>query len=307
MPIVTDGLLGYWNVKQGVKGDVWLNIAPNSSLGNATLSNVIIFGEEITTQGAWNSEIKIPSPSEFISNVAPFTLEFNSLMPQSPSSLMNIDAIVEIQSGGSWTSFPNESSTVGTWLNGSFGINTYYLITYVYNGYNNLKMYINGNLSFSATTSGTFFLTKSPTMSLGLYNKTAFRSVKLYNRDLTIDEIQQNYNVGADVGLDVPSEPIDGIPPTVSIIRADKYKISDEEGFNQSIITVSFDMDVQSYVARLNGSDYSTGILVDSGGDILKGEEVDIVVDWDELLYEGENRINIYGQSLDGVWTPYQE
>jgi hypothetical protein len=92
--------------------------------------------------------------------------------------------------------------------------------------------------------------------------------------------------------------------PTVTSLVANKTKISDEPNVNQSIITVQFDSDVTQYVARLNGSDYNTGTLVHTGGAVAANTNASIIIDWNELSTEGQNRINIYGQNANG-WTAY--
>jgi hypothetical protein len=95
--------------------------------------------------------------------------------------------------------------------------------------------------------------------------------------------------------------------PKMTLVSVNREKISDELGMNQAIITVKFDQDIQSYKAMLNGVDHTTGILVHSGTSATANTDVDIVIDWNELTSEGENRINIYGQSLSGEWTAYNQ
>jgi hypothetical protein len=95
--------------------------------------------------------------------------------------------------------------------------------------------------------------------------------------------------------------------PIVSIESVSRTKISDEEGMNQSIIKVKFDRSVQAYKAMLNGVSHSTGVIVHNGSYALTNEVVDIIIDWNELSSEGENKINIYGQSGDGTWTGQED
>lgn len=90
--------------------------------------------------------------------------------------------------------------------------------------------------------------------------------------------------------------------PMVKSIIIDRIRISDEPGVNRSIITVQFDQDVTEYVARLDGVDYSTGILVHQGGMVSANTDAQVIIDWDELTNEGMNKINIYGKSVNG-WT----
>lgn len=97
-----------------------------------------------------------------------------------------------------------------------------------------------------------------------------------------------------------------GEHPIVSILSVSNYTISDELGANQSIIIITFDKDVTQYVAMLNGVDHTTGTLIHSGGALTAGIQGQVIIDWNELTTEGQNRINIYGQGADGSWTKYE-
>lgn len=110
-----------------------------------------------------------------------------------------------------------------------------------------------------------------------------------------IDDIMLKYDIDNSTSSSVP---------LVSSIVTNKSKISDETGMNQSVITFQFDKNVEQYVARLNGSNQDTGVLIDSGGAVLANTNIQITVDWNELASEGLNRINIYGKNASG-WTPY--
>lgn len=90
---------------------------------------------------------------------------------------------------------------------------------------------------------------------------------------------------------------------SVNVVSISKNKISKVDGMNQSIITVYFEEDVNRYVARLNGVDHNTGDIVHDGEFAKAFEEVQIIIDWNELSTEGENKINIYGLSANGIWT----
>lgn len=92
--------------------------------------------------------------------------------------------------------------------------------------------------------------------------------------------------------------------PNVSTMNVNRSKISDEPGINQSVITIQFDKSVTEYRAMLNGTDYNTGVMVHSGGAVLANTDTQIIIDWNESLVEGLNRINIYGKNDIG-WTAH--
>jgi GH25 family lysozyme M1 (1,4-beta-N-acetylmuramidase) len=116
--------------------------------------------------------------------------------------------------------------------------------------------------------------------------------------------------------------------PKVNIISVSRLKISDEPEFDKADIRFSFDVDTKAFTVNVNGVDHTTGLVAHSGGGktviqlagetvldlsmqtvqqisiIVAGMEIIAEVDWTELS-TGENRVNIYGQNTDGVWTPY--
>lgn len=118
--------------------------------------------------------------------------------------------------------------------------------------------------------------------------------------------------------------------PIVTITNIDHITISNKTGKNQSHITFQFDVPVVEYVLRTNGTDQTTGILaeqksfyvadlasltvsqsslktVDEIRQINANTEIIAEVDNSELYQEGNNRINIYGLSTTGEWTPYNQ
>lgn len=95
-------------------------------------------------------------------------------------------------------------------------------------------------------------------------------------------------------------------PPTVTIISIDHYKISDETGINQSHIKFTFDQDVTQWTVNVLGVDETTGTVADSGGAVNANTEITAIIDWNELYQEGDNKVNIYGCNISGLWTPYE-
>jgi GH25 family lysozyme M1 (1,4-beta-N-acetylmuramidase) len=122
-----------------------------------------------------------------------------------------------------------------------------------------------------------------------------------------------------------------GATPRVTILSVSRTKISDEEGVDRVYIRFNFDRDVLSYTVNVNGVDHTTGIVADNGGGktiaelstmtvgdlatktvqqisiIVAGFEIVAEVDWTELYSQGENRVNIYGKGVDGIWTEYNQ
>ncbi len=116
--------------------------------------------------------------------------------------------------------------------------------------------------------------------------------------------------------------------PKVTVKSVSNYKISDEKGMDRSLITFQFDQPVQAFTVNVIGVSPDTGIVAEFGSkyvsDLAKStvqqtkaktiSEVreftgDLVaeVDWTECYQEGNNRVNIYGKGMDGLWTPYNQ
>ena len=153
----------------------------------------------------------------------------------------------------------------------------------IFNGYS-------GNISWSTYKDSSITTTGKHRITLS-YKKDG--SVSSGQDAVFITDVVLSYNLPK-------TNPV----PKVIKLETNRPKISDEVGMNQSIITVRFDTDVKEYVARLNGSDATTGVLVHSGGAVKANTDAEIIVDWNELGSEGSNRINVYGLN-DYGWTEY--
>lgn len=117
--------------------------------------------------------------------------------------------------------------------------------------------------------------------------------------------------------------------PNVNIHSISNTKISDEQDYDKSVITFSFDVPVVEFTVNVLGTSYSSGkvaekgsktvdemmkysvdemlsFTVDSSMSFSSGEELSAEVDWTELYQEGDNRVNIYGRSLNNEWTLYE-
>lgn len=95
-------------------------------------------------------------------------------------------------------------------------------------------------------------------------------------------------------------------PPTVTIVSVDHYKISNQSGINQSDLIFRFDTDVISWTVNVIGTSPTTGTIVASGGSVVSGTNISVIIPYNDMYQEGSNQINIYGQNTIG-WTPYNQ
>lgn len=321
MPIITDGLARYYHFAQGVSGTTWENIAPNyKSISNATLVGATLTQSGIQTDGI-DDHISVPVltlPSNNITIECVITPDAQTTGNKSIISAgLGQQFYIE---NGSVYAYIGSNSDIGRTAGNQFianvetGVSVY--IAYKIDVLNNIITVFVSNEKVEFLFSGSALTLASnnwsnKTLSFGRQGgssnanyrfKGEFSFVRIYDRALSDEEIVNNLAVGTNLGLD--REPVVTVPKVTKAIT-NKPKISDEIDMNQSIITVQFDTDVIEYVARLNGSDYSTGSLVHQGGAVPANTDAQVIIDWDELPSEGVNRINIYGKSVDGQWTPY--
>lgn len=117
--------------------------------------------------------------------------------------------------------------------------------------------------------------------------------------------------------------------PQVEIHSINNYKISRETNMDNALVTFSFDIPVVEFTVNVLGTSHTSGkvaeygsrtvdemkkytvdeianFTVDDSRAILNTTEIVAEIDWSELYQEGENRVNIYGRSLDNEWTPYE-
>lgn len=311
--IVTDSLMAYWNTKQGVTGSVWANIAPatigslNGSIQGATLQKDGMYFDGVDDKIAFNSRL-LTNPEytfEFWfkpeSNGFTTSYIFSNGLADRSFSYRNSNGVIQYN-------YSNLTSSPLTLSQFSHVVivlktieDTKYAETFI-NGVSSglvVQRYIGGvsELDFSTWSFGGHPSSNSNTL------KGHLESIKIYNKPLTQSEIIQNLNAGRDIGL---SNNIPPATPTVIYISTDNPKISDETNKNQSNITVKFDVDIIEYVARLNGTSHDTGVLVHQGGAVPANTNAQVIIDWNELTTEGNNRINVYGKSSGGLWTAYE-
>ena len=98
------------------------------------------------------------------------------------------------------------------------------------------------------------------------------------------------------------------IAPILTIGTPSKTKISRVEGYDQSVVTFTSDIDLQAWEARATLPGVTpargVGLLVESGTTLSANTEATIYVD-DEELTNGDNEytITVYGQSTGGEWS----
>jgi hypothetical protein len=118
--------------------------------------------------------------------------------------------------------------------------------------------------------------------------------------------------------------------PIVTSISLDTTKISAVTGKNIAHLSFKFDIPVQAYAIDTNGTSPVTGILAGHGEKnvanlklltvaqaklltVAQAKQyaadtiITDVIDSTELYAEGSNRVNIYGKSMDGTWSTYNQ
>ena len=307
MPIITDGLIGYWNSKQGFDGLVWQDLSGNGRhfkmAGNPTLATDGVYFDGVDDKGELPNNQLMPITSDY-------TIEFGIKLRDITATsyvVYGYDSSVNAHHRGI-----NLNTSELLRYNAPSSATTTYTVPL--NTYVHIQLKRITDTSHALYVNGVFrnnFTTPSPFVGIrGLFHigydggssrlPATISFIRIYSKALTDQELAKNFLIGKEVGLS-------SAPPNVKTVLTDKQKISDEIGNSQSIITVQFDTDVSEYVARLNGVDYSTGVLVHQGGAVSANMNTQVIIDWNELSNEGDNRINIYGKGLDGQWTPYNQ
>ena len=119
--------------------------------------------------------------------------------------------------------------------------------------------------------------------------------------------------------------------PKVTSISIDKPILSDEEGFNKGSVRFTFDQDVIAYSVKCVGTDHNTGRNVEEGDKYVSTQATNFTIaeaslisvkdfqvipaetlisaeiTYTELYQEGQNRVNVYGESVDRIWSTYNQ
>ena len=119
--------------------------------------------------------------------------------------------------------------------------------------------------------------------------------------------------------------------PKVTSISIDLPVLSDEEGFNKGSVRFTFDQDVIAYSVKCVGTSHNTGKNVEEGdkyvstqatnltiaeASLISVKEFQVIpaetlisaeITYTELYQEGQNRVNVYGESVDRIWSTYNQ
>ena len=114
-------------------------------------------------------------------------------------------------------------------------------------------------------------------------------------------------NASTQFGYPLGNIIIDNVPPCITLLSVDKYRISAQSGENRCTVTFKANEDLAAWELRAGGEGPGQGTLVESGGSLSAGTTVEAYIDYNELPYEAEWRINIYAKDLAGNWTPYDD
>lgn len=215
--ITTDGLFGYWHHRQGVNGNVWNNIAPdtvgqyNGSIQGATLNENGMYFDGL------DDFVDISSILTKLNTVTPLTIDLAVIIENASSS---IDILSNSEFGGFvnltgslnnlylylYSSDWSNDGEISTKLSASSDIQ-YFTFTYDPN-VGELKLYRNGQLLSTKTG-----LPNNLTAGIGssqfgigaLYGGSGGEShiniVRLYEKVLSDEEVMNNYLAGEEVGL----------------------------------------------------------------------------------------------------------
>lgn len=278
MPIVTNGLIGYWNVKQGVNGSAWTNIAP------ATIGKYdgVIFGAVNQSEGIYFDGVDDCVGFQSLQSVDnPKRYEFEIYL----KAPFNGDDAQQVILGRYDMTFTPSAKVktlqLGTRKNGTSVINvggtktqtlpkdTVFKLNYVVDltGAGLEIVYLNDTQIASYTPpvgnmadlSADWALGARADVTMGSPTVTNFfrghvQSLKLYNRQLTPTERAQNSIIGSEVGL-IESPPPGGIIDIGSITMTSTGEINSAPGvLVNSVASISSDADLTGVMTRVINS-----------------------------------------------------
>ena len=212
--IVTNGLVGYWNSKQGVNGTVWENIAPSTKgKYNGTTYGAILQSSGMSFDGVDDyvdigAIQSIDKGTDFEVEIY-FESPFDSTYDDEVSLFSDASITTEIKA--SIIDFANDGSTIWVGVAQGFKVtlpkNTVTKINLSVNLSTRLTyIYLNDTLLGSYTAS--YPVNGLQNIAIGgvpvaqdFFFKGKVYSVKLYNRQLTDVERKQNSLVGKEIGL----------------------------------------------------------------------------------------------------------
>lgn len=341
MPIITNGLIGYWNVKQGVNGSGWTNIAP------ATMGKYdgVIFGAVNQSEGMYFDGVDDCVGFQALQSVDnPKRYEFEIYLK---APFNGDDAQQVILGRYDMTFTPSakiKTLQLGTRKNGTSVINvggtktqslpkdTVFKLNYVVDltGAGLEIVYLNDTQIASYTPpvgnmadlSADWALGARADVTMGSPTVTNFfkghvQSLKLYNRQLTPTERAQNSSIGSEVGL-IESPPPGGIIDVGSITMTSTGEINSAPGvLVNSNASISSEASLSGAMTRVINSNPDTlevqndvSIIASklSNVDVFLTSLSDITLDLTRVLSLESNFLTSTGSSVSSgkITSPYQ-
>lgn len=221
--IVKNGLTAYWNYKQGVSGGKWNNIAP-STLGK---HNMDITGAINRADGMYFDGVDDVAKTTGFTYTIPkdFTIEVISTYISWKSAFKSVFFLSGLDDYGDflplivWLDYTQLMPGLPEGFPfGGIDIKTGYPFIVPYTMVPNKPLHIQATISYSTGKANLFInnelLATSPTQDFSgtpvnlatgqvetLGAETVTKSMRLYNRILTDEELLQNYQNGENVGL----------------------------------------------------------------------------------------------------------
>lgn len=217
MPIVTNGLLRYWNAKDGVKtGNTLRNLAPGQAAENLTIAGgTYNAGGYIVLDGI-DDTITLASAAA-LRRTGAWSAEFIHYITSDPSSyneLFGGAAYVDYSPGSMYfETYPNAGSeyvyeTLYDADFGAVGKILHWIVTY--DG-NNLTGYMNGRQAFTGAIGAAqaFAGTAEEYMQFNseIYSTpfpSRWHAFRYYDRALSAAEAATNFSNGTEIGLSTP-------------------------------------------------------------------------------------------------------
>lgn len=302
--IVTDGLVGYWHYK-AIEGTTMKNISPNTAgQYDATISGATQLDDGLYFDGV-DDLVTVADYAH--SGSMTFEFYIYRLENSKSSRVIYTDSPQHALLGGGVIILPGDGELLfnfspptrpvdladsGVEKNAEFH---HYIVTY--DASTSTQMIFVDNYVLDINTSA-----QNPPIFDNVRFGQGFMGLivfaRIYDRALTADEIKQNRDVGTEIGLP---------PPAPEIIYVSRYVISSHDGFNKSMVDFAFDRDVSEWRVNVEGVSHDTGRTAASGQYVPANTIITAEIGYTDLLNEGENRVNIYGKSLGGTWTKYEE